>query len=168
MSLRLLPMRTAINTWVAYSEGASEAKRALLRAASSLSPKLRALRRAFNSLMDTCMLRRSLLKGLASFWLRELRMGFNAWDEAARTVSMRLASMRMVAAAWLRQGVRTALNSWREVCVAHAEAQRRLLSAARAFRGEQVPKAFYHWMLHSASLRPCPRQSDDRRLPGSP
>ena len=124
----------------------------LRKAASSLSPRVRSMRRAFNSWSAVWIQLRSLRRGAMALTQSGLRAGFSSWFEFALLAEEKSRIMASVMAALQQRGVRSALNTWSAFAAEHAEARRQLRSAASAFRGDGVHKAFNTWRDLSATL----------------
>ena len=72
-------MRTALNSWLVYASEQAIAREAMMRAAKSLSPRARSMRKALNSWTAVWVQLRSLRRGAMALTQSGLRAGFSSW-----------------------------------------------------------------------------------------
>ena len=84
----------------------------LRKAASSLSPRVRSMRRAFNSWSAVWIQLRSLRRGAMALTQSGLRAGFSSWFEFASASASNRAAMQKAGLAMRQHSIRLALNGW--------------------------------------------------------
>ena len=101
MSMLHGSLRAALNTWGAYVDEASEARRVMMVAAKSFNPEGRLVRSAWNSWSGTAALCVSMHRACSALTLRSERLAFNSWSanaqlHKAQRTAMRAAVMSML------------------------------------------------------------------------
>ena len=140
----------AFESWREYAEQAAAAAAKLKGCLTSLSPEGRAMRKALNSWQEMAADVANMRRAISALVNKELRLGFNAWSEAAAEQAAKLLAMQRAVAGMRQAGLLKAFNGLSEYAIESAEAKRRLQSAASAFRGDGLRAAWNQWTSAAA------------------
>jgi len=143
-------VRSCLNTWMSYADARSGAEAVLSSALRSLMPEGRSMRLALNTWVGVWMQRSSMMVALAALTSSEQLWGLQVWWQHARLVRKHRehveGTARRAIVCMTLQSVRAAMNSWTEMVEARSHAHQKLLSAASAFRGDGMRKAWNGWL----------------------
>ena len=130
----------------------------LAGALSSLQPEGRAMRSALNTWAGVMMQRRSMVVAVASLIRGEQLWGLRTWSAHAALVRRQRERVEETARRAIKsmslQSLRAAMNTWAAMSEARQRNQQALLSAASAFRGDGMRKAWNGWLglLHDREM----------------
>jgi hypothetical protein len=131
----------------------------LAGALSSLQPEGRAMRSALNTWAGVMMQRRSMVVvAVASLIRGEQPWGLRTWSAHAALVRKQREHVEETARRAIKsmslQSLRAAINTWAAMSEARQRNQLALLSAASAFRGDGMRKAWNGWLglLHDREM----------------